>query len=88
MPIYIKEKQTNEILTQLAEGEWELPNQIKLLENWLLENEERIPSEYIADVGFNIRKHACGGGAILSIQAMKVMVNLGITLYLSEYPDD
>jgi hypothetical protein len=44
-----------------------------------------MPSKYIADVGFSIRENACGGGAILSPEAMTIMGKLGIKLYLSEY---
>lgn len=86
MPIYIKIEQSNEKLAHLAKGHWELPIQIQELESWLLENPLNLtPSTYIADVGFSIRQNACGGGAILSPEAMSIMSNLSIKLYLSEY---
>ena len=89
MSIYIKRESDNETITKLAKESWELPYQIEILESWLLENQNKIsPSSYIADIGFSMRKNACGGGAILSVKAMSIMSNLGIKLYLSEYPDD
>jgi hypothetical protein len=86
MPIYIKQQQSNETIVRLSEGFWDLPSQIKELEDWLLNCSQNIePSNYIADVGFSIRENACGGGAILSPECMAIMGRLGIKLYLSEY---
>ena len=86
VPIYVKDEQSNEKIAHLAKEHWELPVQIKELENWLFENPLNLmPSKYIADVGFSIRENACGGGAILSPEAMTIMGKLGIKLYLSEY---
>ncbi|MBA6251797.1 hypothetical protein [Colwellia sp. MB3u-55] len=86
MPIYIKYEESNEKIAHLAKNHWELPIQIKELESWLLENPLNLsPAKYIADVGFSIRENACGGGAILSPEAMAIMGELGIKLYLSEY---
>ncbi|MEI8618808.1 hypothetical protein P4S63_21670 [Pseudoalteromonas sp. B193] len=62
--------------------------QIKALESWLIGNPlNLLPSNYIVDIGFSVRENACGGGAILSPQAMAIMGQLGIKLYLSEYGD-
>ena len=86
MPIYIKYEQSNDKIAHLAKEHWDLPVQIKELESWLFENPLNLtPSKYIADVGFSIRENACGGGAILSPEAMAIMGKLGIKLYLSEY---
>ena len=85
----MKDESSNEQLVHLAKEDWELPSQIIELERWLIENESLVnPGAYIADIGFSMRKNACGGGAILSIEAMRIMSKLGIKLYLSEYPDD
>lgn len=46
------------------------------------------PASYITNVGFNMRENACGGGAILITRAVAIMAKLGITVYLSEYPDE
>ena len=88
MPINIYNADNSERVIWLCDGDWELPSQIKSLENWLSENGNSIlPGNYVVDVGFDIRKNACGGGAVLSITAMASMVKLGMKLYLSEYPD-
>jgi hypothetical protein len=37
VPIYVKDEQSNEKIAHLAKEHWELPVQIKELENWLFE---------------------------------------------------
>ena len=87
MPIKIYDPQNLEEVAWLADEDWKLPSQINELEKWLIQNENNIPSgHFVADVGFDIRKDASGGGAVLSIKAMSIMVNSEIALYLSEYP--
>jgi len=89
MPINIYDKENSERLEWLCNGNWELPSQIEALESWLSKHKANIrPGNYIADVAFDIRKDACGGGAILSTQAMATMVMMGMDLYLSEYPTE
>lgn len=86
VPIYIKCDESNRQIAHLAKENWDLPTQIMKLEDWLLQSHSNLSqSNYIADVGFSIRENACGGGAILSPEAMRIMGELGITLYLSEY---
>jgi hypothetical protein len=88
MPINIYNKQNIEPIAWLCDKDWELPSQAYELERWLLENENIVPpGSYIADIDFDIRKDASGGGAALSIEMMAIMVKLGIELFLSEYPD-
>jgi len=88
VPIYIKWENSTENITQLEKGVWDLPSQIQALEKWLIENPLNLsPSNYIVDLGFSVRENACGGGAILSPQAMTIMGQLGVKLYLSEYGD-
>ncbi|NJL88635.1 MAG: hypothetical protein HC916_01675 [Coleofasciculaceae cyanobacterium SM2_1_6] len=85
--IYSNKNHENEPVAWLCDQDWELPSQIDGLEEWLLENEDNLPSgSYVADIGFDIRKDASGGGAALSVQAMAIMVKLGMDLFLSEYP--
>ncbi len=89
LPIYIKRESDNVKIAKLAADDWELPLQIRCLEEWLVAQEESLPkADYIADIGFSMRPNALGGGAILSVRAMSIMVKLGLKLYLSEYPDD
>lgn len=88
MPINIYNSESSERVDWICDGDWELPSQIDKLEIWLQENRDKlIPASYVADIGFDIRKDACGGGAVLSSQAMKIMVDIGMELFLSEYPD-
>jgi len=89
MPINIYNDDTLEKIDYICDGNWELPKQIDIFESWLKENENKFPkSNYVADVGFEIRKDACGGGAVLSTKSMSIMVNLNMELFLSEYPSD
>lgn len=89
MPVYVKSKCTNAEIASFAADDWSLPSQIDALEEWLRTQSDNLePGHYIADIGFSMRKEACGGGAIVSPEAMRRMGQLGISLYLSEYPDD
>ena len=70
----------------LCDNEWELPDQIHALEEWLKDNQGKLKKgNYIADLGFSARKGATGGGPVISTDMMQLMINLGIDLYLSEY---
>jgi hypothetical protein len=78
----------NEEVTWLCNDEWELPSQIEALETWLnKEGRKLINASYVADVGYSPRANACGGGAAISTEAMKIMVSIGMELFLSEYPE-
>ncbi|MAS52425.1 MAG: hypothetical protein CMD20_04390 [Flavobacteriales bacterium] len=44
------------------------------------------PSNYVADIGFDIRKDATGEGGTLSSNSMKIMGVIGMNVYFSEYP--
>jgi len=94
MPINIidyagaKEGKKGKLLEGLCEDEWEMPAQIEAFEKWLIENRNILPKgSYVADIGFSSRSGAVGGGAVLTTQAMKIMVSIGMELYLSEYPE-
>ena len=87
MPINIYNDRNNEKLAWLCEAIWELPTQISELENWLETTGKTLPvGSYIADIGFGIRKDASGGGSILSKKMMSIMSEIGMEIYLSEYP--
>ena len=76
-------------LGKLCADIWEMPTQIRELEHWLFEHGSNLPiGDYIADVGYSPRKGACGGSAVLSPKAMKVMSEVGMSLFLSEYADE
>ena len=71
----------------LCDESWRLPEQADALEQWLRENRFTLkPGDYIADIGFSPREDALGSGAALSPESMRIMAELGITLFLSEYP--
>ncbi len=88
MPINIYErKESSEELVWLCDDDWELPSQIDALEKWLIENQSKLDkSNYVADIGFDIRKDAFGGGGIISLEMMRILLDLGMEIYLSEYP--
>jgi len=88
MPINIYNQSNNEKLDLLCEDVWDLPNQIDSLDKWLTTKGILLPkSSYVADIGFDIRKNATGGGAIINSESMKIMSHIGMDLYLSEYPN-
>ena len=87
MPINIYIEETGEKLDWLCDGIWDLPNQIDALEKWLDKKGKRlIPDKYVADIGFDIRKDASGGGGVLNSKSMKIMGTIGMDVYFSEYP--
>lgn len=88
MPINIYIEATGEKVDSLCDHVWDLPSQIETLENWLeTKGKELRPNKYVADIGFSIRKDACGGGAVLNSNSLKIMGELGMDIYLSEYPN-
>ncbi|MGL4631172.1 MAG: hypothetical protein ACRCVT_08205 [Leadbetterella sp.] len=87
MHINIYNQSNSEKLGWLFDDDWELPGQIYTLENWVKTNGHLLPkSSYIADIGFRIRKGASGGGGVLSSETMKIMGDIGMAVYFSEYP--
>lgn len=70
----------------LCDDEWLLCSQLEALSAWLEQSTASLqPAEYVADVGFCWRRDASGGGSVLEPTAMRRMVELGMSLYLSEY---
>ena len=88
MPINIYNQTNNEKLDWLCDDVWDLPNQIDTLEKWVKTKGILLPkSSYVADIGFDIRKDATGGGAVLNSETMQIMGDIGIDIFLSEYPN-
>ena len=82
-----KEGEKGKTIDHLCDDAWEMPEQIAALEKWLKQNKNQLKEgRYAADIGFSPREGASGGGAVLSIEAMQIMVSIGMELYLSEYP--
>jgi len=89
MPINIYENISKKEVDYLCENTWNLPEQIFELEKWVEKNIDNISkSEYVIDIGFNIRKEAKGGGSVISTNLMKKLVEKGFEIYLSEYPSE
>lgn len=93
MPINIldytnaKDGERGKELDFLCDNEWEMPKQLEALENWLLKNRNKVnKGAYVADIGFSPREGALGGGCVITTSAMEVMLEIGMELYLSEYP--
>ena len=87
MPIKIYIQETFEEVDWLCEGIFDLPTQIDALETWLDKKGKNLePNKYVADIGFDIRKDASGGGGVLNSKSMEIMGRIKMDLYFSEYP--
>lgn len=87
MPINIYKEDSREKLEWLCDEDWDLPTQIDALETWLMNKGKNLePSKYVADIGFDIRKDATGGGAVMNSESMAIMGKIGMDIYFSEYP--
>ncbi|MEM6768673.1 MAG: hypothetical protein AAF824_24905 [Bacteroidota bacterium] len=86
MAINIYQPDSGQKIAYLAEDEWELPAQLYILQNWLVDIEKKLPpGSYIADIGFQVRSDASGGGGTLSVRSLQILAKLGMELYFSEY---
>lgn len=67
--------------------EWGLRPKIEALEAWLSQNAVRLDSghAWVADIGFNQRSGALGGGPPISRELMQMCLDSNIEIYLSEY---
>jgi hypothetical protein len=91
MPIIIYDNGRIDLRTidQCSPDEWELPSQIHELEQWLKANHDKIPpGKYVADIGFQIRREATGGGSVISSEMIQLLAKMGMEIYLSEYGPD
>lgn len=90
MPIRITKYQDgkpHEEVARLCDGDWHLPMQIYVLEEWLKENHQKLNNgPYVTDIGFGISPNAAGGGGALTVDAMEMLVSLDMEIWLSEYP--
>jgi hypothetical protein len=89
MPIKIyrpdEDAGSNEIAC-LCEADWELPRQIEVLGKWLANSASKVVNgPFVADIAFKARKDASGGGAVIGPQMMRMMADLNMELFLSEY---
>ncbi len=89
MPIKITSRSNGKSseLAWLCDKDWRLPSQVSALEDWLAENVAQLPKgDYSADIGFAPRPDAAGGGALITPAMMRSMLDIGMTLFFSEYP--
>lgn len=88
MPIHIYYEAGLENIEYLCEGIWDLPVQIESLENWLTAKGKSLPGgRKVADIDFDVRKNATGGGAVLHAASMRIMGEINMDVYFSEYSD-
>jgi hypothetical protein len=91
VPIHLYTEKDRISLKELHVEDWDLPTQLDKLERWVLVNRSSLKSgPYVADIGFIVRDDAGGGGAVLSHETMKVMAEIKLSIYFSEYvgPDE
>jgi hypothetical protein len=71
----------------LCDDIWHLSEQVDALAAWLQQNHSTLDrGRYIADIGFSPRPDAAGGGAAISPEILRTMGEVGMSLFLSEYP--
>jgi hypothetical protein len=77
----------HEEIAWLCDDEWLLSPQVDALSKWLQECGAALQAgEYVADIGFCWWRSASAGGPVLEPATMKRMADLGMSLFLSEYP--
>ena len=87
MPINIYRHSDFQTRAWLCDDNWDLPDQLYELENWLKDHISTLEgSKYIADIGFKIRSNASGGGGILETEIMQLLIEANIDIYFSEHP--
>ena len=87
MPVNIYNEENYEEIDFLCEDKWDLPSQLDALEDWLKIKGKLIEKgNYVADIGFEMRKNAFGGGGSIDSESMKIMGEIGMNIHLSEYP--
>lgn len=74
-----------EQIGSLSHDSWGIYDQLDALKIWLAEHPDLPPGNYMADIGFMISPGATGGGAVLEPDMMRMLADLGMSLYFSEY---
>ncbi len=78
--------QKNERIAWLCAGEWRLTPQSEALAGWLhTEGVKLTPDRYVANIGFSWRRDAMSGGPAIPPETLRVMADLGMSLFISEY---
>lgn len=85
MSIRVYSETSLETITILADDEWELPEQLSILTDWVAANRSTLTQgPYVADIGFSMRESS-GGGGVLSHETMKTLSEINMSIYFSEY---
>ena len=80
------ESRPREGIAWLCDQNWNIAEQVDYLSDWLKQIEGKIEKgSYVADIGFVTRRDASGGGAVINTEMVRIMNDLGIELFLSEY---
>jgi hypothetical protein len=78
--------QNDDEIAWLCDEIWELPDQLDALEKWIEEFHGKIGIERkVADIGFEVRSNATGGGSVLSARTMRLASKMNLDIYFSEY---
>ncbi|MBX2978146.1 MAG: hypothetical protein KF905_02535 [Flavobacteriales bacterium] len=86
MPIYLYRAEDRSPIPGLDVETWDLASQVFQLEQWLKANSSSLTNgPYVADIGFMVREDASGGGAVITLDMMKQLLEAGVELHLSEY---
>ena len=79
--------QDNASIARLCDDEYLLWAQMDALAEWLGQSGAELPpAEYVANIAFCWRRNAATGGPVISAATMRRMADIGMSLYLSEYP--
>ena len=76
-----------ENFAEIAPNEWRLRELVESLEAWLRDNRSLLAAhhEWVADIGFSVRKDALGGGPPITLNLMKMCLEANLEIFLSEY---
>jgi hypothetical protein len=91
MPVSIyrvtPEGQKNEPVAWLCDDEWNLTPQSEALSAWLCTDAAKLePGDYVASIAFQWRRGAASGGPAFAPETLRQMADLGMSLFISEYP--
>jgi hypothetical protein len=80
-----KSAATTERYAWLCDDEWELPTQIRALDEWLKDHGDLDPGNYVADIGFSARIGATGGGESMTLEMIEKLYRCRMEVHFSEY---
>lgn len=70
----------------ICNDSWDLKEQMSELEGWLKDNKDMFDKgNYYADIGFILRKDSTDRSTIVEVEFMKMLIEIGMELWFSEY---